>query len=90
MIDAYFDKNGNGRRDAGEEDLDREIFCLVDDIEYDVPAFIPGLAYRGSYKMLCAGERYAPAITKEELFIERHGQIVRIDIPCRKSEREVQ
>lgn len=88
LLDAYHDRNGNGRRDAGEDDLDREIFCLVDDIEYDVPAFIPGLAYRGSYRILCAGDRYAPAITREDLFIERHGQIVRIDIPCRKAAAE--
>lgn len=88
LIDAYHDRNGNGRRDPGEDDLDREIFCLVDDVEYDVPALIPGLAYRGSYKVLCAGERYAPVITKEDLFIERHGQIVRIDIPCRTAAAE--
>jgi hypothetical protein len=83
LIDAYFDKNDNGRRDLGEDSLSKEIFCLVDDIEYNVPAFIPGLAYRGSYKILCAGERYVPAIKKEELFIERRGQILRVDIPCR-------
>lgn len=82
-IDAYLDKNDNGRRDPGEDDLNREIFCLVDDIEYNVPAFIPGLAYRGSYKILCAGERYEPAIKREDLFIERRGQILRVDIPCR-------
>jgi hypothetical protein len=84
LIDAFFDKNDNGRRDAGENDLNQEVFCLIEDIEYTVPAFIPGLAYRGSYKILCAGERYEPAIKKEDLFIERRGQIVRVDIPCRK------
>lgn len=83
LIDAYFDKNDNGSRDPGEDGLNKEIFCLVDDIEYDVPAFIPGLAYRGSYKILCAGERYVPAIKKNELFIDRRGQILRVDIPCR-------
>lgn len=83
LIDAYFDKNENGRRDPGEDDLNQEIFCLVDDIEYNVPAFIPGLSYRGSYKILCAGESYVPAIKREDLFIERRGQILRVDIPCR-------
>ncbi|HEY7746217.1 MAG TPA: hypothetical protein VIA07_07765 [Desulfuromonadales bacterium] len=85
LIDSFFDKNENGRRDTGEDGLNQEIFCLVDNIEYSVPAFIPGLAYRGSYKVLCAGERYEPAITKEDFFIERRGQIVRVDIPCRKA-----
>jgi len=83
LIDAFFDVNGNGRRESGENDLNGEIFCLVDNVEYDVPAFIPGLSYRGSYKVLCAGDRYEPATGKEELFIERRGQIFRIDIPCR-------
>lgn len=85
LIDAYFDTNDNGSRDPGESALNQEIFCLVDDIEYNVPAFIPGLAYRGSYKILCAGERYEPAIKREDLFIERRGQIIRVDIPCRKA-----
>ncbi|HXV22434.1 MAG TPA: hypothetical protein VD811_15730 [Desulfuromonadales bacterium] len=85
LIDSFFDKNDNGRRDAGENDLDQEVFCLIEDIEYTVPAFIPGLAYRSSYKILCAGERYEPAIKREDYFIERRGQIIRVDIPCRKA-----
>jgi hypothetical protein len=85
LIDSFFDKNDNGRRDAGEDDLRQEIVCLIDDIEYTVPAFIPGLAYRGSYKILCAGEVFEPAIKKENLLIERRGQIHRVDIPCRKA-----
>jgi len=85
LIDAFHDRNGNERRDPGEEDLDREIFCLVDGIEYDVPAFIPGLTFRGSYRMLCAGERFVPSLKKTDLFVEQRGQILRLDIPCRKS-----
>jgi hypothetical protein len=85
LIDSFFDKNDNGRRDDGENELHQEIFCLVDDIEYTVPAFIPGLDYRGNYKILCAGERYEPAIRREDLYIERRGQIVKVDIPCRMS-----
>lgn len=88
LIDAFDDKNKNGMRDSGEKSLDREIFCLVDDIEYDVPAFIPGLAYQGSYKILCAGERYTPVIKKEDLFVDRRGQILRVDIPCRLIKEE--
>jgi hypothetical protein len=85
LIDAFFDTNDNGSRDPGEAALNQEIFCLVDDIEYNVPAFIPGLVYQGSYKILCAGEHYEPAIKREDLFIRRRGQIIRIDIPCRKA-----
>lgn len=88
LIDAYDDINNNGKRDNGEKNLDREIHCLVDDIEYDVPAFIPGLAYQGSYKVLCAGERYRPVIKREDLFFERRGQILRVDIPCRLDKDE--
>lgn len=88
LIEAYFDENEDGKRDDGEKDLDREIFCLVDDIEYDVPAFIPGLAYQGSYKILCAGERYQPVIKRENLFVERRGQILKVDIPCRPNRDE--
>jgi len=84
LIDAFFDRNGNDRQDPGEEGLDREIFCLVDGVEYDVPAFIPGLTFRGSYKMLCAGETFSPAVEKMEFFVERHGQIFRLNIPCRR------
>jgi hypothetical protein len=85
LIDSFFDENDNGRRDAGENDLDQEVFCLIEDIEYTVPAFIPGLAYRGSYKILCTGERYEPAIKREDFFIDRRGQIIRVDIPCRRA-----
>jgi len=85
LIDAFFDRNGNDQRDPGEETLDREIFCLVDGIEYDVPAFIPGLAFRGNYRMLCAGERFAPSISKMDLFVGQRGQILRLDIPCRRA-----
>lgn len=88
VIDAYFDRNGNERRDPGEEALDREVFCLVDDIEYDVPAFIPGLSLGGNYKIICAGDRYEPLIRKKELFIDRRGQIIKVDLPCRPSPRE--
>jgi len=82
VIDAYHDRNGDGRRNPGEEELQHEVFCLVDKIEYDVPAFIPALAFQGNFKVLCAGERFEPALTKKEVFIERRGEIVHLDIPC--------
>lgn len=83
LIDAFHDRNGDGRRSAGEEALNREIFCLVDNIEYNVPAFIPGLSYQGSYKILCGGNTFLPALSKEEVFVERRGQIFQLEIPCR-------
>jgi hypothetical protein len=82
IIDAFHDLNGNGRRDADEGDLDEGVFCLVDDIEYAVPAFIPGLAYDGSYKVLCAGDRYRPTVSKENVFVRQRGQIITLDLPC--------
>jgi len=85
LIDAFFDRNGNDRRDPGEEDLDREIFCLVDGVEYDVPAFIPGLAFQGSYRMLCAGEKFTPSVEKMDIFVGQRGQFLHLDIPCRKA-----
>jgi hypothetical protein len=82
LIDAFHDRNGDGRRNPGEEELQHEVFCLVDKIEYDVPAFIPGLSFQGNFKVLCAGERFEPALTRKEVFIERRGEIVHLDIPC--------
>ena len=82
IIDAFNDSNGNSRRDAGEDDLRREIFCLVDDIEYDVPAFIPGLDLDGSYRVLCAGDRFRPNVSEENVFIRSRGEIIQLDLPC--------
>jgi hypothetical protein len=82
IIDAFHDSNGNGRREEGEEDLRQEIFCLVDDIEYDVPAFIPGLDLDGSYRVLCAGDDFQPNVSEKNVFVRRRGEIIRLDLPC--------
>ena len=82
IIDAFHDSNGNGLREAGEEDLRQEIFCLVDDIEYDVPAFIPGLDLDGSYRVLCAGDDFQPKASEKNVFVRRRGEIIRLDLPC--------
>lgn len=82
IIDAFHDRNGNGRREADEDDLKQEVFCLVDDIEYDVPAFIPGLDLDGSYRVLCAGDRFRPKVSQENVFVRRRGEIIQLDLPC--------
>jgi len=86
LINSFLDQNGNHIRDPEDIDLDREISCRIDGIEYAVPAFIPGLAYHGSYEVTCTGQRYKPYLPQEDLFIERRGQVVRVDIPCQPSE----
>ncbi len=87
VIDAFWDLNGNTLRDPGEKPLDREVFCLVDDVEYLVPAFIPGLRYDDGYKILCSGDSFKPAITKKQIFVKRRGQVFRLDLPCEKSDQ---
>lgn len=82
IIDAFHDRNGNGRRDADEDDLDQEVFCLVDDVEYTVPAFIPGLDLEGSYQVLCAGDDFRPEVSAENVFVRRRGEIIRLDLAC--------
>lgn len=82
VIDAFHDRNGNGQRDADEDDLSQEVFCLVDDVEYLVPAFIPGLALDGSYQVLCAGDRFRPDVSEKNIFIRSRGEIIQLDIPC--------
>ena len=83
LIDAYFDRNDNGRRDPGENDLAGEVTCTLDGIDYSVPAFIPGLKYEGNYQLACNGPHYALDLKQPELFISQRGAILRVDIPCR-------
>lgn len=85
IIDAFFDRNGNGEKDRSEETLDREIVCQMDDIEYTVPAFIPGLAYDGSYQILCAGNRFRPTAGSNNIFIKQRGQVIKLNLPCEEA-----
>jgi hypothetical protein len=84
IIDAFEDKNGNGRKDDGETDIDKGISCSVDGIEYPLPAFIPGLTYDNSYDVLCQGGEFVPEIPKRNILIERRGQILRVALPCQR------
>lgn len=82
VIDAFFDRNGNGEQDAAEETLLREVVCHLDGIDYAVPAFIPGLAYDGSYRLRCTGSRYQPRLAGRNIFVRRRGEIIRLNLPC--------
>ena len=84
VIDAFVDQNGNGRRDPGEPDLPGQLSCALDGKDYSVPAFIPGLKYEGTYQLNCQGPSFQPDLPKHDLFIAQRGEIIRIDLPCRK------
>jgi hypothetical protein len=88
IVEAYHDKNDNQLRDVGEESLDQAVVCIVEEIVYPVPAFIPGLDNGMSYTFLFEGEGYKPSIKQKDVFIKKRGQIIRIDVPCRQSLRQ--
>ena len=83
IIDAYNDLNNNQMQDANELSLVEEISCRLGDIDYRVPAFIPGLAYNDSYSISCSGQAYQPTQDQPEVLIEKRGQIIRLNLPCR-------
>jgi hypothetical protein len=83
IIDAFNDLNNNQRQDENELQLVEDISCRLGDIDYPVPAFIPGLAYNDSYSITCSGRNYQPTLQQPEVFIEKRGQIIRLNIPCR-------
>lgn len=89
IIEAFHDKNGNQRRDAGEETLNRALSCIVDEVEYMIPAFIPGLDNGKNYTILFEGGQFQPLFAKKEIFIKKRGQIIRIDLPCRDGNSQV-
>jgi hypothetical protein len=88
IIEAFHDKNNNQRRDDGEETLEKVITCILDEVEYSIPAFIPGLDNGMNYTILFQGTRFQPAIGQKEVFIKKRGQIIRIDLPCRDDSAE--
>jgi hypothetical protein len=85
IVEAYHDANGNQRRDPGEEKLDKAVTCILDEVEYSIPAFIPGLENGMNYTILFEGGRFQPAFAKKDVFIKKRGQIIRIDLPCREA-----
>jgi hypothetical protein len=82
IIEAFNDINGNQRRDEGEEKLNKVVTCIVDEVEYVLPAFIPGLDNGKNYTILFEGSQFQPSVAKKEVFIKKRGQIIRIDLPC--------
>jgi len=83
IIDAYNDLNNNQLQDANELSLVEEISCRLGEIDYRVPAFIPGLAYNDNYSIICSGHTYQPTQDQPDVLIEKRGQIIRLNIPCR-------
>lgn len=87
IIEAYHDRNDNQRRDEGEEKLDKAITCILDEVEYSIPAFIPGLENGMNYTILFEGGRFQPVVAQKDIFIKKRGQIIRIELPCREDAR---
>ena len=89
-IHASHDRNGNQKKDLGEEFLRNEISCVVDWIIYRIPAFIPALKLHQSYGIRCApipnANNFYPAQSEEEIFVERRGQVFDIGLPCKRIE----
>lgn len=83
IIDAYLDLNNNQLWDTGEKPLDKAVICVLDDIEYPVPAFIPGLENGANYSLKCMSSEYEPTVKQKNIFIKKRGEIIKIDVPCR-------
>lgn len=83
IIDAYLDLNDNQLWDTGEKPLDKVVICVLDDIEYPVPAFIPGLENGTNYSLKCMSSEYEPSMKHKNIFIKKRGEIIKIDVPCR-------
>jgi len=83
VIDAFFDEDGDMEHGPDEDTLHGQIQCQIDEIDYSVPAFIPGLDYQETYELDCRGKRYQPQVNEDLVFIRKRGQIVQIDLPCR-------
>jgi hypothetical protein len=83
IIDAFLDLNNNQLWDTGEKPLDKVVICVLDDIEYPVPAFIPGLENGANYSLKCMSSEYEPTVKQKSVFIKKRGEIIKIDVPCR-------
>ena len=83
IVEAYFDKNNNQHWNNDEYTLKGEITCTLDNIDYQIPAFIPALDYNARYKISCQGsDRYQPTRDQKNVLIARRGQIINMTIPC--------
>jgi hypothetical protein len=84
IIDAFEDTNKNGIQDATEPILTNQVSCTVDEINYSVPAFIPGLNYNSRYSVRCSSENYFLYSQPDNVFIERRGHVIEVSLPCGK------
>jgi len=84
VIDAFEDLDNNGKKGEKEPELRNEIVCQVDNTDYKVPAFIPGLDYNNRYEIRCSGNNYYPTMPDKEILIEHRGHVIEIALPCRK------
>lgn len=82
IIDAFEDNNGDGRRDAGEKDIDNQVVCTLDGIDYQVPAFIPGLPYQETFELSCSSDLWQPRLEESQVFVSQRGQVIHLDLPC--------
>ncbi len=83
VLEAFHDANGDGVHNEGEEILRDEISCIVDEVNYMLPAFIPGLDYNARYSIKCRGKKnYEPTAVTKNVLIARRGTIITISIPC--------
>jgi len=82
IIEAYHDLNANQQRDPEEPELTNQVSCRVGERDYQVPAFIPGLGYNETYTVACTGEAFQPHSSRPDVFIEKRGQIIRLELPC--------
>ncbi|MFN2258024.1 MAG: hypothetical protein ABR516_06055 [Desulfuromonadaceae bacterium] len=88
VMEAYHDADGNGKYSDDEELLRNEISCVVDDVRYTLPAFIPGLDYNARYKIKCQGkQKYEPTAVSKNVLVARRGEIISISIPCNLIEK---
>lgn len=85
IIDAFVDLDKDGVRGENEPELRDAVTCNIDDIEYTVPAFIPGLDYNNRYEVRCSGTTYFPVLEDKEILIEHRGHVIEIELPCRKN-----
>ncbi|RME36177.1 MAG: hypothetical protein D6794_08825 [Deltaproteobacteria bacterium] len=82
IIDAFEDSNGDGRRDPDEKDLNNQVVCTLDGIDYQVPAFIPGLPYQETFQLSCSSDIWLPRLTRNQIFVSQRGQVIHLDLPC--------
>lgn len=82
IIDAFLDNNNNQQWDDGEIPLEKGVICVLDNIEYPLPAFIPGLENGTNYPLSCSSKEYDLSVKQKSVFIKKRGEIIKIDVPC--------